>query len=549
LELTRERKEQVMKSALKFAGFLLLCILLGMSLLSCNKIIDDDEQDVIGDAISLYRLTLSGASTQVGLVTVPFLKDDRRVPFVSVCCDFNGDGTDTSYSVDDETQEELIVKDVPILITQTSYSFYFSLVDTSITSGSSVKVKVLASQVTVYAPGAGGNAPPPTRVSLEKTVTVQILDTEDNATPEEGYIGSGGAGGDQRVGFVSQQTPPRDDIDEGHYFYRPDMPDTPQARNTCVAHSIANSLAWLARKHAFADSFKTPLHDYIGPYDIDTPDGMIMLGWDVNNTYDDRGSFDFAKGVKKGDVLPGKKEFVQQKKLPIETTRMPQDTSDYSGTGVFEFIIQALREGCDVEVSFRIPAKKGGHMGTVVGFTDYELGGKHYRSLLIHDPLTKSYDDLHQINEDGVTIEKFPFAGGLHTAKIAFAFKECYKPTQVGCTEFSGTYYCSVTEMDDPGNHYQFVGDPFQQPLDFVISDPSISATGQAPFVDVTGTIDEGCSFTANGSGTVAGYANVTVQMSGAFADGAVDGSYSMGVGGELPGGEAITFYFSGYRR
>lgn len=137
-----------MKGSLKLTGLLLLCVLLAISLTTCEKKGTDGEwvQDIIGDAIGLYRLTLEGESTKIGLVTVPFLKDDRQFPFLSISCDFNGDGTDTSYNVDGETQEELVVKDVPIRITETSYSFYFSLVDTNVTSGSSVKVKVLASQ-------------------------------------------------------------------------------------------------------------------------------------------------------------------------------------------------------------------------------------------------------------------------------------------------------------------------------------------------------------------------------------------------------------------
>jgi hypothetical protein len=381
---------------------------------------------------------------------------------------------------------------------------------------------------------------------------VEVLDVQNNATPEEGYVGAGrayGQGSPVRLGSATVENPPRDDIDGGSYFYRPDMPDAPQGPNSCVPHSTANSLAWLARKHAFTDSFKTPVNEDLDPYDVNTEQGAYDLGWDLANTYEKRGTYTPAKGVKKEDVVAGKEAFVQRKPLPVETTRIPQGTSDFSGKGVFEEIKKAMQDGCDVEVGLLIPDKKMLHQMTVVGFADMKLGEQPYRTLLVHDPQTESYNDLYEIQADSITVPKFLIDGKLHTAKLAYAIKECYKEPETACAGFSDTYCCAVTEMDDPGGHYQFIGDPFQQPIIFTITGWSITATGESPFVNVSGSVYSRCHFTASGSGAVAGYPDVAVVMGGSFSNSTVSGMYIMGGEGELPGGQAITFHFSGSKQ
>lgn len=76
-----------------------------------------------------------------------------------------------------------------------------------------------------------------------------------------------------------------------------------------------------------------------------------------------------------------------------------------------------------------------------------------------------------------------------------------------------------------------------------------MSCTGTAPFVDVTGTLGSDCSFSLSGSGTVAGYPNVSIKMTGSGATGKLVGDYVMGAGGELPQGKAMTVSFSGTKQ
>ena len=76
----------------------------------------------------------------------------------------------------------------------------------------------------------------------------------------------------------------------------------------------------------------------------------------------------------------------------------------------------------------------------------------------------------------------------------------------------------------------------------------SISAEPSTNFVNVNGTYDPATNtITANGIGTVAGFPNVTVALELVISDtGEIDGTYTMGAGGELPGGFPAVYGISG---
>lgn len=120
---------------------------------------------------------------------------------------------------------------------------------------------------------------------------------------------------------------------------------------------------------------------------------------------------------------------------------------------------------------------------------------------------------------------------------------------QVSCADFSGTYNVWATGIIDPAGHLPFTGNPTLNPWTFSITDSAINVTGLPPFVPVSGTVNQAdCSFQASGSGVVAGRPNVSVRMQGSFRS-SVSGTYTMGAGGELPGGQPIIFNFSGTRQ
>lgn len=71
------------------------------------------------------------------------------------------------------------------------------------------------------------------------------------------------------------------------------------------------------------------------------------------------------------------------------------------------------------------------------------------------------------------------------------------------------------------------------------------------PWVNVDGAIVADGTFTASGTGVVAGRPNVQVRMNGRLTGCSSSawigaGSYVTGAGGELPGGQSITYAVNG---
>jgi hypothetical protein len=123
--------------------------------------------------------------------------------------------------------------------------------------------------------------------------------------------------------------------------------------------------------------------------------------------------------------------------------------------------------------------------------------------------------------------------------------------TTSAAIDLTGTYDINIVGVSDPGGHRQFTGDPPPR-IDIRVNGGNFTATGQAPWVRVDGTIDGAGRFRAEGRGTVAGRANVMVTFEGQIEMSSphrLNGSYRMGAGGELPGGQAIEFRLQGQKR
>lgn len=76
--------------------------------------------------------------------------------------------------------------------------------------------------------------------------------------------------------------------------------------------------------------------------------------------------------------------------------------------------------------------------------------------------------------------------------------------------------------------------------------DGSITFEADPPWVTVSGELEEDGSFYTEGIGTVAGYTNTSVTFEGSIQDGTLTGEYTMGAGGELPGGFPIVYGITG---
>ena len=90
----------------------------------------------------------------------------------------------------------------------------------------------------------------------------------------------------------------------------------------------------------------------------------------------------------------------------------------------------------------------------------------------------------------------------------------------------------------DPSGHAPFIGMPDTVELAIELNG-TVAVTGSEPFVDVSGAT-AGSSLTATGTGVVAGYPDVAVELTCDCAESQC--SYRMGINGELPGGQEIIY-------
>ena len=70
----------------------------------------------------------------------------------------------------------------------------------------------------------------------------------------------------------------------------------------------------------------------------------------------------------------------------------------------------------------------------------------------------------------------------------------------------------------------------------------TMQVDGDGAWVSVSGPVMADGTFVAEGTGTVAGFPNVRVTFEGKYHLGMLSGAYSLGVGGELPGGQPIIY-------
>jgi len=533
------------------------------------------DEALVGPQVTITRMTFDGEASEIGQITVPLIRENLDFVFLNAVADFNRDGLFSPYETPEGTQDEWVIRNVAVTVTNTDYSRFFSLLDPAVTQGSAVNIRVVVSRTAVAEGGGWNGLVPGDATSLDVVANVSLTDSPMPARPEPNSVGAGGAPMTRLAGPMPVRAvmgvPPQD-LDTPTLFSRPSLTDATQGQNTCVAHSIANSLDWLARKHGFEDKLKTAADNSgVDPYEPGTHDGVSSLGWAILDAYVNLGLYTPAAGIKgkegeagftpaneqalKENILAGKNKFVSDNQLPVETTIL----DDADASKIFGLIKEALRDECAVEVLLRVTDEHGndvgGHIVSVAGFADIpagELGSEPHRTIVFHDPQTETTRDLYNLGDDPSKIQDLPFVGRdnemkLRNAQMVFAVKECHKPVRTSCADFSTTDYVAVVAIPTGIIHLEFSGDPLTNNLLSFSANSPVTVTGAPPFVDVTGegTFANGvCSFSATGRGTVAGFPNVSVQMTGTVSEDGISGTYVMGVNGELPGGEPITFVF-----
>ena len=186
-----------------------------------------------------------------------------------------------------------------------------------------------------------------------------------------------------------------------------DVPDlNPQKGkpNQCVPISLANSLRWLGKKHAFNDKLPASDNDLIDQL-------AEAVKWNKD-------------GTKGENVLPGKNKYTEDKKLPLTNKRI--DNKVVEGKSMlWEDIVKELNDGEDVELLFdfkQSPKGKAekGHAVTVVGA---DKDKKDKESLTFHDSVTPEGNDTYVVDRNG-QILGYPLGKSYVSFIISESFKE-----------------------------------------------------------------------------------------------------------------------------
>jgi hypothetical protein len=119
-------------------------------------------------------------------------------------------------------------------------------------------------------------------------------------------------------------------------------------------------------------------------------------------------------------------------------------------------------------------------------------------------------------------------------------------PTPTVVEDVPGEYQVSISVKEDPAKHEKFVAMLDELILEVVY--PKLFIDGIAPWVSVSGELAPDGTFSAGGTGTVAGFTDIEVTFEGMFGGGKLFGDYTMGAAGGLPSGIPITFYVDGIK-
>lgn len=397
---------------------------------------------VIGEP-GVTRSTFDGEESEIGSITISFFMSGLEGLIVNAGIDFNGDGTIASYGVDTQAQQEWIIQNSLLPITDTEYSVEFDLVDQDVQPGDSVFVVVIAGDSEVAVPWDG--TVPNDAISFEGSVIIGTEDIENLVDPVEGAVG---------LGFISPKAQaqgnkrpigePKDDIGTGpdkvgEIFLRRGLPDTNQQFNECVGNSIANSLSWLSRKCGFEDKFVLSDPDSSDTIELDMTKNsdveslaaeLIQIYKTIPGAELNRSDGLFG-GISNDFILQGKEKITTMFGLPIMNMFLSREKGEFK----FDDIVKFMKDGCDVELILVMldedtesPSRLG-HAVTLAGYVDRGAGD---RGFIIHDPGTKDkFNELYKLSESemgGLTF-KYTFQKVRRIALIDKILVECCKDT------------------------------------------------------------------------------------------------------------------------
>ena len=367
------------------------------------------------------RTTFEGEESEIASITIPFFRSVLEGLIVNAGIDFNGDGIIASYDAGGGEQEEWIIQNSLLPITDTEYTTEFELVDPDIMPGDMIEVIITAGGSDVPDPWDG--TVPDDAMSFVGPVVIGTEDVENLVDPVEGAVGFGLIASKAEAQDRKKIGTPKDDIGTGpdkvgEIFIRRGLPDSNQQFNHCVGNSIANSLSWLGRKCGFGDKFVlTNPENPSETLQLDLTDNiaveslaaeLIEIYKTIPGATKTRSDNQFG-GVDNNFILQGKEKITTMFALPITNQLLSRAKGEFKFQDIKNFMMQ----GCDVELILVMldedtDSPSGlGHAVTLAGYVDK---GASNKSLIVHDPGTKNkFNELHKLTESEAGGLTFPY--------------------------------------------------------------------------------------------------------------------------------------------
>jgi hypothetical protein len=365
--------------------------------------------------------------------------------------------------------------------------------------------------------------------------------TSRRVTPTGG--GGGGSGAER-----APAPPEFDDIVFGggpgpgdEFSLQLDHPNIETAVNQCVPMSVANSLQFLANSTGLKlpHEHKPGLTPSVSPGD-DSLVGQIEQA--MNRTVTDRATGEITDY---GDGIAGKLRYLAQHGLSsrIEVTHWTAQANDrdrpataangvtakstYKGKVDLPALLQATKDGQNCEVDLTFADGSGGHAIELVG-----MGRTRGNWWIKHASDIEQGSDEEGAGPDGMLFDylKQDAAGNvsLSTNDERIAVIVCERVLPPPSTVL-------ILELIDPRGHICCVDAP-PSAITVIRNGSSVTMTGNASWLPLTGTLGADGRFDLQSTATVAGRTNVRSKFSGTFSQGRFDGSLSVGTQGELFG-------------
>ena len=332
------------------------------------------------------------------------------------------------------------------------------------------------------------------------------------------------------------------DLPANDAFIQSDHPNEEAANNQCAPMAVANSLQFLKNTQSLA----LPHAHKMGLKGDDSLVGKL------DETYQ-RPVTSRRVGGGVGDLLTGKLTYLANNNLAGRVSTRHWGSTGVNGSnnasvtsgGVtatstgkgasvkLDEVLQALKEGDDCEIGVLWGAG-GGHVMDIVG-----MGQTAGQPWIVHASDVDQSNDSAGAGAAGVQFAWLtgPDANGLYhlngtNDRVVAVICEKYVPPPV--TE-------TVNETIDPAGHSCCVDAP--PPLVSVsVFGPTMTVTGNAAWLPLSGTISANGAFSLSGTATVAGFSNVSTTFTGTSQRNMTTGTISVGTQGELPTGRPISW-------